>query len=170
MAVLADTRRLLKDLAALAAFYGQDLVDLALSDDGIALAAHAGVHEQLVHVLEPHGLLIDVILRLAAAVVAAGDRYLRLVAGRKNVLRIVDDQRHLCEAHLVPRLRTSEDHILHLGAAELAAVLLAHDPADGVGDVGFAGAVGPHDGGDVLAEVQHRLIGKRLEPLNFQRF
>lgn len=84
------------------------------------------------------------------------------------MLRVVDDQRHLRKAHLVPLLRTAEDDVLHLGAPELAAVLLAHDPADGVGDIGFAGSVGSHDGGDVLAEVQHRLVGERLESLDFQ--
>ena len=168
VAILADARRLLKDLAALAAFHGQDLVDLALSDDGVALPAHAGVHEQLIHVLEPDGLLVDVILRLAAAVVPAGHRHLRLVAGGENMLRVVDDQRHLREAHLVALLRTAEDDVLHLGAPELAAVLLAHDPADGVGDVGLAGAVGTYNGRDILPEVQYRLIGERFEPLYFQ--
>ena len=170
VAVFADTGGLLKDLAALAALDGQDLVDLALPDDGVALAPHAGVHEQLVHVLQAHGLLVDVVFRLAAAVVAPRHRHLRLLTGGENVLRVVDDQRHLGKAHLVPLLRAAEDHVLHLGAAQLAAVLLAHDPADGVGDVGLAGAVGPHDSGDILAEVQNRLIGKALESLNFQRF
>ena len=51
------------------------------------------------------------------------------------MLGVVDDQRHLGKTHLVPLLRTAEDHVLHLGTAELAAVLLAHDPAYGVGDV-----------------------------------
>ena len=55
-----------------------------------------------------------------------------------------------------------------LAAPQLAAVLLAHDPADGVGDIGLAGAVWPHDGGDVLTEVQHRLIREALEALDFQ--
>ena len=76
------------------------------------------------------------------------------------MLGVVDDQRHLSKAHLVALLRAAEDHVLHLGTAKLAAVLLAHDPADGVGDVGLAGAVGSHDGGDVLAEIQYRLVGE----------
>ena len=86
------------------------------------------------------------------------------------MLRIVNDQRHLGKAHLAALLRAAEDHVLHLGAPELARVLLAHDPADGVGDIGLAGAVGAHDGGDILSEIQDRLIGKRFEALNFQRF
>ena len=67
-------------------------------------------------------------------------------------------------------IRTAEDHVLHLGTAELAAVLLAHDPAYGVGDVGLAGPVGSHDGGDVLAEIQYRLVGEALKPLYLKCF
>ena len=168
VAVLADARRLLEHLTALTAFDGQDLVDLALSDDGVALPAHAGVHKQLVDILETHGLAVDVIFRLPAAVVAASDGHLRLVPAGEDVLRVVDDQRHLCKAHLAALLRAAEDHVLHLGSPQLAAVLLAHDPADGVGDIGLAGAVWPHDGRDVLTEVQHRLIREALEALDFQ--
>ena len=51
VAELGDAGSLLEYLPALAALGGQNLVDLALADDGIALPAHAGVHEQLHHVL-----------------------------------------------------------------------------------------------------------------------
>ena len=168
--VFADTGGLLEDLPALAAFHRQYLVDLALSDNGVALPAHAGVHEQLVHVLQPHGLLIDIVLRLTAAVIPPCHGHLCLLPGREDMLGVVDDQRHLGKAHLVPLLRTAEDHVLHLGAAELAAVLLAHDPAYGVGDVGLAGPVWSHDSGDVLAEIQYRLVGETLEPLYLKCF
>ena len=152
VAVLADARRLLEHLPALAGFDGQDLVDLALSNDGVALPAHAGVHEQLIHVLEPHGLAVDIILRLPAAVIAAGHRHLRLIAV-KYMLGIVNDQRHLGKAHGPALFGAAEDYILHLGAAKLAAVLLTHDPADGIGYIGLSGPIGAHDGGDVLAKV-----------------
>ena len=167
VAVLADARRLLEDLAAVVAADGEDLVDLALTDDGIALTTHAGIHEKLVDVLQADGLAVDIVFRLAAAVIAAGHRHLRLVAV-EDVLGVVDHQRHLRKAHLAALFGAAEYDILHLGAAKLTAVLLAHDPADGVGDVGLAGAVGADDSGDVLAEIQHRFIGKRLEALNFQ--
>ena len=86
------------------------------------------------------------------------------------MLGVVDHQRHLRKAHLAALFRAAEDHILHLGAAELAAVLFAHDPADRVGDVGLTGAVGAYDGGDILSEIQNRLIGKRLEALDLKCF
>ena len=169
MAELGDTGGLFKNLAALAGLDGQDLVDLTLSDDGIALTTHAGVHEQLVHILEAHHLLIDVILRLTAAVIAAGHRHLCLVTG-EDVLGVVHHQRNLSKAHLITGLRTAENHVLHLGTAELAAALLAHDPADGIGDVGLTRAVGAHNGGNVRTECQCRLIGKGFKSLYFQCF
>ena len=49
---------------------------------------------------------------------------------------------------------TAEDHILHFAAPEGPGGLLPHDPADGVGNIGFSRPVGPDDGGDVLAEGQ----------------
>ena len=152
VAVLADARRLLEYLPPIVAADGEDLIDLTLANDGIALPAHAGVHEQLIHVLEPHGLAVDIILRLPAAVIAAGHRHLRLIAV-KYMLGIVNDQRHLGKAHGPALFGAAEDYILHLGAAKLAAVLLAHDPADGIGYIGLSGPIGAHDGGDVLAKV-----------------
>ena len=165
VAVLGDARRLLKDLPPVAALGGEDLVDPPLADDGVALLAHAGVQEELRHVLQPDGLAVDVVLALAAAVVAPGHGHLGLLHGGEDVGAVVDDQRHLGEARLGPLGGTAEDDVLHLGAPEALGALLAHDPADGVRDVGLAGAVGTHDGGDVLAEVQRGLIGERFEPL-----
>ena len=86
------------------------------------------------------------------------------------MLRVVDHQRHLGKAHLGPLRRAAEDDVLHLGAPEALAALLTHDPADGVGNIGLARAVGAHDGGDILAEVQDRLIREGLESLDLQCF
>ena len=76
------------------------------------------------------------------------------------MLRIVDYQRDLGKAHGTALGRAAEDDVLHLGTAELTAALFAHDPADGVGNIGLAAAVGTHDRRDVLAEIQDRFIGK----------
>ena len=79
VAVLRDSGGLLKNLPAVRAFRGQDFVHTALPHDGVALPAHAGVHEQLRHVFQPGGLAIDVIFALSAAIIAPGDRHLRLL-------------------------------------------------------------------------------------------
>ena len=64
VAVAGDAGGLLKDLPAVGALDGQDLVDLALADDGVALPAQAGVHKQLVHIPEPNGVAVDEVFTL----------------------------------------------------------------------------------------------------------
>ena len=159
---------LLEDLPPLPALGGEDLINLALADDGVALPAHAGVQEQLRQVLQPDRLAVDVVFAFAAAVIAAGDGHFALLHGGEDVLRVVQHQRHLGKAHLAALLRAAENHVLHLGATEALDALFPHHPPDSVGDVGLAGAVGTHDGGDVLAEIQDRLVWKGLKPLDFQ--
>ena len=146
----------------------QDLVDAALTDDGIALAAHAGVHEELIYVTKSDGLLVDIVFRFAAAVVPARDGDLGLLHAGEDVLGVVEHERHLRKAHLVARFRAAENDILHLHAAQRLARLLAHDPANGVRNIRFAASVRPDDGGDVLTEVEHRLVREALEPLDLQ--
>ena len=168
VAEAGDAGGLLKDLPAVSALDGQYLVDAALADDGISLPAQAGVHEQLIDVLEPDGAAVDVVLTLAGAVVPPGDHHLALLQG-KQVVGIVQHQGYLGKALLLAQGGAAEDHILHLAPPQGLGGLLPHDPADGVGDIRFSAAVGAHDGGDVLVKGQHRLVRKGLEPLDFQR-
>jgi len=170
VAELGNAGRLLENLAALAAAGGEDLVDLALSDDGVALPAHAGVQKQLGHVPQADRLAIDVIFALSAAVIPAGHGHLRLLHGGENVAGVVQNQRHLRESQLGPLGGAAEDHVLHLRAPESLGALFAHDPADGVGNIGFSASVRTDNGGDILPEVQNGLIRKRLESLDFQCF
>ena len=170
MAVLGDAGGLLKDLPPVAALGGEDLVDLPLADDRVALLAHAGIQEELRHVLQPDGLAVDVVLALAAAVVAPGHGHLSFLHGGEDVGAVIDDQRHLGKARPGPLGGAAEDDVFHLGSPEALGALLTHDPADGVRDIGLAGAVWAHDGGDVLTEVQRGLIREGLESLDGKRF
>ena len=81
VAEAGDARGLLKDLPAVGALDREDLVDLALADDGVALPSQSGVHEELVHVPEADGAAVDVIFALPGAVVAAGHHDLVLRQG-----------------------------------------------------------------------------------------
>ena len=81
---------------------------------------------------------------------------------------VVQHQRHLSKAHRGAFFRAAEDHVLHFAAPEGLAGLLAHDPANGVRNIRFAASVRPDDGGDVLTEVEHRLVREALEPLDLQ--
>ena len=169
VAVFGDARRLLEDLAAVGALDGKDLVDPALGDVGVALAAKTGIHEQLVHVLEPDRLLIQIEFVLPGAVVAPGDHHLVGINGEITV-GVVEDQAGLGKAELGALLRAAEDHVLHLVPAQGAGALLAHDPADRVRDVGLARPVRADDGRDVVAEAERDFIRKGLEALYVQRF
>ena len=164
-----DAGRLLEDLAAVGALGRDDLGDAALADDGIAVPSQAGVHQKAVDVLETHALAVDEILALAAAIVAAGEHDLARVA-LKDVGGIVDDERDLRVAEPAALLGAAEDHVLHLAAAQRLCALLAHDPQNGVGNVGLSRAVGADDGGDILFEVQARLVREGLEALDLKCF
>ena len=169
VAEAGDARGLLKDLPAVGAFDREDLVDLALADDGVALPSQSGVHKELVHVPEADGAAVDVIFALPGAVVAAGHHDLILRQG-EGVVPVIQHQADLGKAHLPALLGSAEDHILHLAAPERTGGLLPHHPADGVRQIGFARAVGTHDGGDIFPKGQHSLVRKGLEPLDLERF
>ena len=144
---------------------------LALTDDGIALAAQAGIHEQLVHVAQAHALLVDVVFALAAAVIPAGDGDLALRPFGADVLGVVEHERHLRQSPSGSRFSVPPKMTSSIFAPRSDLLrLLAHDPADRVRHVGLAAAVGADDGGDILTEVQYGFIGKALKSLNFERF
>ena len=167
VAETGNARRFLKHVAPVGAAGGDDLRDAALADDGIAVAPEAGVHEQGVDVLEAHGLFVDIVLALSTAVIATGEHDLRAV-GIEDAGGVVDDERDLRVAHGPALLRAAEDDVLHLAAAQGLGALLAHDPEDRVGDIRFAGAVRPHNGGDVFFKAQARLVREGFEALNLQ--
>ena len=167
MAVLGDSRRLLKNLPAVCALHRQNLVNAALPDDRIAIPPDAGVQQQLVDVLEAAELAVDGVLAVPGAVVPPGDHHLIGVIG-KGPVRVVQGEGRLRKAHRRPLLGAAEDHVLHLGPPQGLGALLPHDPEDGIGNIGFATAVGTYNGRNVAAELNRRLIRERLKALNFQ--
>ncbi len=160
---------LFKDLAAVGRFDGQDLVDLALTDDGITLAAQTGVHEQLVHVLQTDTAAVDVVFTFAGAVIPAGDHDFTLIQ-IEDMFRVVNDQTDLGKAKALSFFGTAEDDVLHLGSAQSLGGLLTHDPADGIRNIGFSRPVGAHHGGDILAKRQDGLVREGFEALDLERF
>ena len=169
VAVAGDARCLLKDVPALRAPGGENLVDFPLPDDRVALSAQAGVHKQLMDVPEPTGLAVDIVFTFAASIVAAGHHDLALLPGKPS-FRIVQCQRDLRISHRFSLERTAENHVLHLAAAQRLGGLLPHDPADGVGNIRFSASVGSDHRSDRLAKGQDRLIRKGLESLELQCF
>ena len=170
VAVFGDAGGFLKDLAALGGFGADDLGNAALPDDGVAVAADAGVEQQLIHILEADILAVDGVFTLAAAVVPAADRDL-IGVHVKAVVAVVDRQCDRGKPHSAAGLGAAEDDILHLaGAAQLLGAGLAQHPADGVGYIRFAGAVRPDNTGDALPDGDLCLIGEGFKALDFQFF
>ena len=166
-AVTRNAGGLFKNLAAVGAARRDDVGNPALADDGIAVPAEARIQKETDDILEPDGFLIDKILTLAAAVIAAGEHQLASLDG-ENLSGVVEDQGDLCKAHGRADLGPAEDDILHLAAAQGLGALFAHDPENGIGDVGLARAVRPDDGRDILFKCQARLVREGLEALDFQ--
>ncbi len=73
LAVLEDAGGLLDDPPPVLGPGVEDGVDLALADDDVLLAADAGVREQLLHVEQPAGHVVDGVLALAGAEERAAD-------------------------------------------------------------------------------------------------
>jgi hypothetical protein len=157
--VLGDPRRLLEDRAPLLGLGGEDLVDLALGHDRVAGPAYAGVHEELMDVLQPARLAVEQVFALAVPVDPPRD--LDLVEFAAELLLALR-QEHRDLAHLggPARVGPLEDDVLHLSAAKRLRALLPEHPADRVGDVGLAAAVGPDHGGHAGLEHEGRWIGE----------
>ena len=169
VAAVGDARGLLKDLPPLGAPGGEDLVDPPLADEGVALLPQAGVHEQLADVPQADLLAVYVVFALPGPVIPAGDGDLVLLV-RAQILAAGEGEGDLGKPLSPAPLGAAEDHVLHPAPPKLPGGLLPQNPADGVGQVGLAAAVGPHNGGDGMVEGEHRLVGKGLEALEFQCF
>jgi hypothetical protein len=167
LAVLEDAGRLLDEAAAVLRLRVQDRVELALTDDHVHLPADAGVREQFLDVQQPARVAVDLVLALARAEHAPGDRDLG-VLDRQGAVGVVDRERDLGPPQRRPAGRAGEDHVLHLAAAQGLGSLLAEHPGDGVDDVGLAGAVRAHDARDPRLQSQRRRRREGLETLDRQ--
>ena len=171
--VFGNAGRLFEHGAALLALAGDDLRDLPLPDDGIAVPPDACIHEKLMDVLETDRLFVDEILGIACPVEPPGHGDFVIGSGQTDSvsgIRIVEGDGHLRESHLFPGFRSPEDDVLHPASAEILGGDLPEHPLHGVRDVGFSGPVGADDNRQTGVEGQFRLIREGFEPLHFQRF
>ena len=136
-AELDDAGGLLKDLAAILGFAGQDLINAALADDGVALLADAGIAEQINDVAQTAGRTVEEVLALAVAVDAAGHHDLRVLHGELAVL-VIEDQRHFAVGQRLTLLGAVEDDVRHGRTAQRLRTLLTQHPAHCVADIALA--------------------------------
>ena len=76
-------------------------------------------------------------------------------------------QRHFADLRGLARVGALENDVLHLAAAEGLGALLTQHPADGIGDVRFAAAVGPDHRGHAGFKLEGGGIGEGLEAVQF---
>ena len=162
-----DTGGLFKDLAAVLALPGQDFINPALADNGIALLADTGVAEQIHHILEPAGRAVQEILAFPAAVDPASHLDLRVVK-RKASIFIVKDKGNFTVTEGLSALCAAENHVLHAGAAQDFGALLTEHPANRVAYIAFSGSVGSHNRGDAFLEDNLSPLRKGLESVKLQ--
>jgi hypothetical protein len=145
-----------------------DVFDVVLVDDRVRVDGEPGRREKVDQVSAAHPAAVDEIVALTVTLDAALDRDL-VVVDRKPALGVVEDQGHLGERGARAALTAGVDDLLHFLSAEVAGLPGAQDPFDGVEDVGFPGAVGPHDRRHAAFEQDLGRPGKRLEAEEVQR-
>src|SRR5207247_8118418 len=116
-----------------------------------------GVEEQVADVLEPARRLVEEVLRESGAEDAARDGDLAELGGQDAAV-VLEGEVDLGEPEGLAARGAVEDDVFHGVAAELLGALLAHDPADGIRDVGLAAAVGADDAGDAVPEGEGGLV------------
>jgi hypothetical protein len=161
--VLGDPRRLLHELAPLLGPGGEDVLQVALADDGVQGSPHARVGQQLLDVEEPAGPAAEPIFTITGPV----DRPADLDLGgrdRNEPSLVVDDHADVGHPQGRPAWTSGEDDVGHLSASHCARSLFPKHPGDGIGDVRLAGSIGAHDHADARRELERGPIGERLEP------
>ncbi len=150
----ADAGGFFEDAAAGLRLGGDDLADLALPHHGRRARARRGVGEQQLHVAGAHLAAVDAIGRALFALDAAGDfENVGIVEdGGRGAGAVVEHQRDFGMVARRARAGAGEDDVVHAGGAHLLVGILAHDPAQGLDEIGLAAAVRPHDAGKAGAD------------------
>ena len=162
--ILGDTGSFFKNFPAVCTFQRKNLINASLADIAVAFPTQAGIHKHLMDIPQAGRLLIDVKFTVTAAVEPAGNHNLVRIIGKRPV-GIVQGQGCFRKTHGTSLLGTAEDHIFHLGTAKGLGTLLAHNPENRIGNVGFTGAVGAHNGSDIIAEADQCFVRKGLKTL-----
>ena len=165
--VLGYAGGLLEDGAAVFRAAVEQEGGLPLLHDGVGAPADAGVHEEIVDVLEAAGGPVDQVLGLAVAEDAPGDPDL-VPLHAELLLALGKGHRDLGHVVGLAGVGAAEDDIRHFTAAQGLCRLFAKHPADGVQDVRLAAAVGADDGGHSTVEAQGGLRGEGFESDQFE--
>ena len=119
-----NTYRLFEYASSVGGFGLKYFGDLALSYNRISLFGYTAFAEIIDDISQPRKLSVDVVFALARSVKFTGENDFRIVEVFENFIRIVEDERNFAVRQRFSVLRTVEDNVLHVGAAELFCRLL----------------------------------------------
>jgi hypothetical protein len=134
----------------------------------VLLAADARIGQQLLDVEQPARDPVDLVLGLTVAEEGPRDRDFREL-DRQQAGRVVDGQRYLGPAEGRPLRRAGEDDVVHAAAPQGARALRPEHPGHRIDEVRLARAVRPHHDRHAGLELEHGLVGERLEASQGQR-
>jgi hypothetical protein len=165
---LAEARSLLDQRPALGRLRGQDLLDPALADDGVHLAAEPDVGQHLDDVSAADVRAVDEVFAFTTAVKPARDGELGELERTVAVL-VVEEELDLGEGRRLAPVAACVQDVVGLLGAELARAQAPGRPDDRVGDVRLARAVRADDHGDARLEAHLDRVRKRLEAAQLDR-
>ena len=162
----ADASNFFKDDPPLFGLAVEDAVDAVLADDGHRVLADTRIGEEDMDIFQAARPAVDIVFTVAGAEEAPRDddfREFRI----QGVVAVIEVQRDF-RCPLGPAgLGPGKDDVFRLLPPQLADILFPHDPADGIGNIALAAAIGTDDGRNALVEGQGRLICKGLESPQF---
>ena len=131
VAVQADARRLLEELAPVVRAVREEGVDHLAFDHHAALGAKAGAAYEVVDVAQAARRPVEEVFPLARPRQAARDHHLP-EWHRELPVVVREMERHLGDVHRAARARALENDFFHLCATQQARALFAEHPAHGV--------------------------------------
>ena len=145
-----------------------DLLDPALADHRVHLAAEVGVGEDLDHVGQAAAGAVEPVVAVARARAAATTE-ISENSDAGGAVGVVDHDLDLGVALRADARAAGVDHVLHRLAADAQRALLAERPEDRVGDVRLAAAVRADDHADARRKLELGALGEGLEALDGDR-
>ena len=175
---LGDACRFLKDHAAFRRLALDDVRDLALGHDAVAVPPDAGAHEQLLDIAQSAGGAVQKIFTAAIAEYASsyGDfGKAQVHPGGLEVLFIHITERNRDFSHTggftaSGAFSATENDVSHFATTQCLGGLFTQDPSYSIGDIGFAASIGSNHGGNARFEIQGGFIRKRLKSNGLQAF
>ena len=163
---LCNSRRLFKHCTALFWLFVDNLADLALPDNRIAVLADTAVEKKVGDIFKPTSVFVYLIFTFARAIKFSCDTKFVIRNVEKSV-GVIECQRHLAVRKTPSFFRAFKDDVLHIVTAKRFCALFTKHPTDGVGNVTFSTPVRSHNSGKSTIKLNGGLVRKGFKPNHF---